>query len=93
MTKHTIEISQDTYTRFEELKKIIQELSNEKKLTDEDVLEFAVREILESIKMMQGHSHNHDWSCCGYEHEHHTHHNHKEWSHHCCGECENCDCE
>ncbi len=70
MTKHTIELSADSYKRFEALKNILKDLSNETELNDEDVIDFAVREITESIKMMQEHQHNH-------------HHDHGE--HQCCG--------
>lgn len=64
----TIEVSLDTYERFETLKETLEELTQDTNIKDEDVVEFMVREITESIKMMQEHSH--EWGCFGWEHCH-----------------------
>ncbi len=67
MKKHMIELSADSYKKLEELKQMLIALSgDEGDVTNEDVIDFAVREITESIKMMQEHHHDHEGhECCG----------------------------
>ncbi len=53
MSKHTIELSADSYKKLEALKQTLMTLSDEGNITDEEVIDFAIREITESIRMMQ----------------------------------------
>ncbi len=76
--KVSIEVSNDLYQEFLELKETISLMAKDQ-ITDEDLVWFLVQEISASIDMMvKDWNHGHGWhDCCGWE---------KHWEdHECCG--------
>ena len=71
ITMKELKINDETYNDFMMLKKIIEDNSWEKVTVDE-VLDFMIRAITDSIELPEDEN----------EHEHHCHEDH-----HCCGHC------
>lgn len=67
-----LKIKDETYNDFMMLKKIIEENSKEE-VTDDEVLDFMIRAITESIELPE-------------DDEEETEHHHCHWGH-CCGHC------
>ena len=72
-SKVTIEVSEDLYKEFSELKETISLMAKDQ-ISDEDLVWFMVQEISASLELMA----KDQWGCCGWE-------QHGE-DHECCGE-------
>lgn len=73
MDLKSIHISNETYNSFHALKKLIQENSWEEHITDDELVDFMVRIISESIESEKNEfcdCHNDGWHCCWKCHHH-----------------------
>lgn len=69
VNKVTIELSNDLYQEFLELKETISLMAKDQ-ITDEDLVWFMVEEISASLDIMAkgGEKHDEDHECCGWGH-------------------------
>lgn len=76
--KVTIELSNDLYQKFLELKKTISSMTKSD-ISDEELMWFMVQEISIGVEMMNsGNWNNEGHQCCGWHH-------HEDAGHKCCG--------